>query len=89
MELLTKNEHPGYAKVQEFSRKFNEQPDLQSSPLPAKMVAISLVIIAAVMLVLAVMDPAEAGVLGSLAAVLTTISGIIYWSIRRGEKAAA
>jgi Na+/proline symporter len=89
MELMTKHEHPGYAKVQEFSRKFHEEPDLQSSPLPAKMVAISLVIIAAVMLVLAVLDPADANVLGSLAVVLTTISGVIHWSIRRGEKAAA
>ncbi|MBT5902161.1 MAG: Na+:solute symporter [Opitutaceae bacterium] len=89
MELMTKHEHPGYAKVQEFSRKFHEEPDLQSSPLPAKIVAISLVIIAAVMLVLAVLDPADANVLGSLAVVLTTISGVIHWSIRRGEKAAA
>lgn len=89
LELLAKKDHPGYARVQEFAKKFHEAPVAKSSTLPAKMVAISLVIIASVMLVLAVLDPNEAKVLGALAVVLGVIAAIIHWSIRRGEKATA
>lgn len=88
LELMAKGEHPGFQKVKDFSRSFHEAPPMKSSTLPAKMVAISLVVIAAVMLVLAVLDPNEAKVLGSLALVLGGLACIIHWSIRRKEAAA-
>lgn len=88
LEFASKKEHPGYARVQEFAKDFHEQPPVKSSTLPARMVAVSLVVVAAVMLVLSVLDPPEAKILGSLAVVLGVLAGIIHWSIKRKETTA-
>ena len=87
LEFSGKKEHPGYARVQEFAKDFHEQSTAKSSDLPAKMVTVSLVIIAVLMLGLAAFDRAEAPVLGSLAVVLGAIAGIIHWSIKRKSAA--
>jgi hypothetical protein len=87
LEFSGKKEHPGYARVQEFAKDFHEQSPAKPSDLPAKMVTVSLVIIAVLMLGLAAFDRAEAPVLGSLAVVLGAIAGIIHWSIKRKSAA--
>jgi len=50
------------------------------------MVSIALTIIAVLMVILAVRDREEAGILVSLAAVLAAIAGVLYLSIRRKER---
>ena len=86
IELLGKTEHPGWERVEESSRSFHDLPAATSSTLPAKMVAISLTVIAVLMVGLAIFDREEAGILVSLAVVLGLIAGALQYSIRVKEK---
>lgn len=87
IEFVVKTEHPGWKRTEESSRTFHEIPIATSSTLPAKMVAISMGVIAVVMAGLAILDRNEAGVLLGLAAVLAVIAAGMQWAIRRKEKA--
>jgi solute:Na+ symporter, SSS family len=86
MEILSQKVHPGWVRVEASASEFHEQPDLQSSTLPAVMVTITLVIIAVVMAGLAVFNSHDAGILGSFAVVLLAIASGLFWAIKRTER---
>jgi Na+/proline symporter len=83
LELIEKHEHPGWQRVQASQQEFHETEAVQSSSLPAKMVAITLAAIAAVMTLLAVMNRAEGKILISFALILFAIAAAIFLIIRK------
>ncbi|CAA6679674.1 MULTISPECIES: sodium:solute symporter family transporter [unclassified Lentimonas] len=88
LELVEKHEHPGWQRVQDSKLSFHETEDLQSSTLPAKMVAITLAAIAVMMSVLAMINHVDAKVLLCFALILYVISGTVYFIIRKADRAA-
>ena len=86
IEFTGKSEHPGWKRAEASQQSFHDLPAVESSTLPAKMVAISLAIISALMVVLAMLDREEAGVLIGLALVLAGIAGGTQWVVRKKEK---
>lgn len=86
LELFGKREHPGWERAQKAKRIFHEEPVAKTYTLPGKIVAISLVAIALLMGVLAVIDRNEAVVLLSLALVLLSISAVLFVLLRRADR---
>jgi len=66
---------------------FHEIPQLKSSTMPAKMVAITLVVIAVMMTILSFINQSEGVVLISFAMVLYAIAGLIFFLLRRTDNA--
>ncbi|MGJ8639549.1 MAG: sodium:solute symporter family transporter [Opitutaceae bacterium] len=89
LELIEKNEHPGWQRVEASKKSFHETEAIQSSTLPAKMVVITLAAIAVMMSVLAVMNREEVWVLAGFAGILYLIAGTVYMLIRRADKVIA
>lgn len=87
-ELLAKQESSGWSKVIAARKSFHEAPPAKTYTLPGKMVAISLVVIAALMAGLSIIDHKEAVVLITLAVLLLGIAGILFYFLRRSDKAA-
>lgn len=85
LELFIKGEHPGWERVQHSKLSFNETEDLKPSTLPAKMVAVTLSAIGAMMLVLAIVNHSEAKVLVSFSLILFLIVGVIFWAVRKTQ----
>lgn len=86
IEFTGKTQHPGWERAEASQKSFRELPAVKSSTLPAKMVSISLAVISALMIVLAIIDREEAGVLLGLAVVLAGIAGGTQWVIHRKDK---
>ncbi|MDO6473350.1 hypothetical protein [Maribacter sp. 1_MG-2023] len=86
LEFFEKNEHPGWARVQESQQKFSRIKSVQSSTMPAKMVMYALAILALVMIVLSFINMEETRILLSFAFMLIFISSGIYLIIRISEK---
>ncbi|QBG46666.1 Na+:solute symporter [Verrucomicrobia bacterium S94] len=82
LELVEKNEQPGWRKVLESKQAFQESEAVESSALPAKMVAITLAAIAAVMTVLGIINRAELKVLILFALILATVAAFLGFFIR-------
>ncbi|MGJ8642084.1 MAG: sodium:solute symporter family transporter [Luteolibacter sp.] len=82
LEIFTKGEHPGWGRVQASKATFHDSEEIISSTMPAKMVMYTLVAIAAVMGVLAIIDPEERNVLLLFALILILISGAVYLAVR-------
>ena len=87
-ELLAKQESSGWSKVIAARKSFHEAPPAKTYTLPGKMVAISLVVIAALMGGLSIIDHKEAVVLITLSVVLLGIAGVLFFFLRRADKAA-
>ncbi len=87
-ELLAKQESSGWSKVIAARKSFHEAPPAKTYTLPGKMVAISLVVIAALMGGLSIIDHKEAVVLITLSVVLLCIAGVLFIFLRRADKAA-
>ncbi len=85
LELMAKREHPGWKRVGAVQSAFDETPTLKSSTLPAKMVAVSLLVIVAVMVGLSVVNREEAGLLVAFALALAGIAGGIFYFVRKSE----
>ncbi len=86
IEFASKGEHPGWSRVGARQGAFREEPMLKSSPLPAKMVAVSLWVVAVVMIALSGLNREEAVLLAILALVLAVIGAGIYYFVRKAEK---
>jgi len=78
LEMIVRKEHPGWERVMAFSRNACEQPAVKSSPLPALMVGVTLIMIACLMTILAFVNKTDFNVLISFAAVLYLISIVIF-----------
>ncbi len=85
LELLSKREHPGWNRVEESKQAFHKTIAVNSSSLPAKMVAITLAAIAAVMAILALFDDSERSILFTFSIILLAIAGVTQYSIRKAE----
>lgn len=83
MELLSKNQHANWDRVEQSAQNFHGLPAKTTSTLPATMVAITLAVIAAVMGGLALFSPRDAGTLGIFATILLIIAGVIRWATQR------
>ena len=88
LELFEKHEYPGWERAQKAKRAFHEQPVLKTYTLPGKMVAISLAVIAVLMAILSFINREEAGILVTLAIVLSSIGGILFFFLRRADRLA-
>lgn len=82
LELLGKKEHAGYQKIQESKLAFEEKETVQSSTLPARMIMITLGIIAFVMVILSFINYKDRVVLLSFSGVLLVISMVIFFVIK-------
>jgi len=87
LELAERHEHPGWQRVMNSKNTFHEIPQLKSSTMPAKMVAITLVVIAVMMTILSFINQSEGVVLISFAMVLYAIAGLIFFLLRRTDNA--
>ncbi len=87
LELTEKHEHPGWQRVMNSKNAFQEMPQLKSSTMPAKMVSITLVVIAIMMTILSFINPSEGKVLISFAMVLYAIAGLVAFLLRKAGKA--
>lgn len=85
-ELFAKKEYQGWARAEKAKKAFHEQPTAQVYTLPGKMVAISLVVIAALMAGLAIFNGEEAGVLLTLTVVLLGIAGVLFHFLRKADQ---
>ncbi len=85
-ELCGQNENPGWKRAQKVKSAFREKPAVRTYTLPGKMVAISLVVIALWMGLLASINRQEAGILAFVSAVLIAIGGNLYVFLRRVDK---
>lgn len=83
LEVMAKTEHPGWARAMDSMRSFHESRELDSSDMPAKMVAITLAAIGSVMWVLAVFDPTARWTLLGFGAILFAISAVVFFASRR------
>lgn len=88
LELIEKHEHPGWQRVMESKQTFHETEVAQASTLPAKMVTITLMMIAVVMALLAVFDRESGRVLITFALSLFAVAGTILFFIRKSGRAA-
>lgn len=86
LELTEKEVHPGYQRIQASIRSFAETKEVQTSTMPAKMIAITLIMIALVMGVLAFVSPGEGSILLSFSGILLLIAGIVFLLIRQTAK---
>ncbi len=86
LELFEKQESPGWERAMSAQRAFHEIPAAKSYPLPGKMVAASLAVIAILMGALSAINREEAGILITLAIVLVAIAGILYWFLKRADR---
>ena len=82
LELLGKKEHAGFQKVQESKLAFEEKEIVQSSTLPARMIMVTLGIIAVVMVILSFINGEDRNVLLSFSGVLLAISIVIFLVIK-------
>ncbi|MGY8696440.1 MAG: hypothetical protein ACKVGW_19860, partial [Verrucomicrobiia bacterium] len=85
LELRGKGEHPGWQRVMNKEKAFRAAPTLKSSTLPGKMVVVSLAVISAVMIGLALINREESGLLISFSVVLAVIAGTLHALIRGAE----
>ena len=85
LEVVEKHEHPGWQRVMESQQAFHESAALQSSHLPARMVAITLGVIAVMMTILSMINRAEGKILITFAVVLYAIGGTVFLLIRRAD----
>ncbi|MDQ8180342.1 hypothetical protein [Pelagicoccus sp. SDUM812005] len=83
LELIMKNEHPGWQRVEASKLSFHEAEEVHSSTLPAKMVAITLAGIGIVMSVLSIFDTKERAVMLGFSLILFAIVGVVTVSIRK------
>ncbi|MFD2256016.1 Na+:solute symporter [Luteolibacter algae] len=83
LEVFTKSEHPGWQRVMASKASYQELPPVEASTMPAKMVAVTLAIVAAVMAALAMIDKAEGKILLIFSAVLLGISGVTFATVRK------
>lgn len=83
LEVLSKNQHPGWDRIEESARNFHEQPARESSTLPAVMVAITLGIIATVMGGLAIFTSSDSKTLAGFSIILLGIAAGITWAVKR------
>lgn len=85
VELLSRTEHTGWQRVQQASRQFSEQEAAVPSMLPIKMVAITLSVIAAGMVILALINHQAMATQLLFAGVLL----LIVWGVQKGINRAA
>jgi Na+/proline symporter len=78
LEIFGKQEHPGWQRVMETRKTFEESTVAKSSTLPGRMVAICLALLAVLMGVLSVINREETGTLVAVTIVLLTIAGTMY-----------
>lgn len=86
LELLKKTEHPGWGKVENSRKAFHEAEAVTTSTLPAKMIMVTLSAIGCLMIILAIINQAEAIILLSFAAILLAIVGVVYAGVKRIER---
>jgi len=86
LEMRTKNEHSGWQRVTNSQRTFQDSTPLRSSTLPARMVILSLIVLAVVMAGLALFNGHDAGLLFTFSITLFGIAGGLYFFVRRTEK---
>lgn len=86
LEMRAKNEHPGWQRVMNAQRLFQDAIPLSSSTLPARMVILSLIVVAFVMAGLALFNGHDAGLLFTFSLTLFGIAGGLYFFVRRTEK---
>ena len=87
IELFSRKESPRYQLIEQSKKAFHEAEALTYSTLPAKLILITIVAIAVVMLALSVFNPAEQWVLLCFSAALLAVAMVIYLLIRRAAKA--
>lgn len=83
LELVAKQTHPGWDRVMKSMRQFLETEAVQSSDMPAKMVAVTVAAIAVVMIVLAITNRQESLILFGFAAILLLIAGTVFFVVQR------
>tara|TARA_B100001123_G_scaffold444349_1_gene592916 strand:+ start:3059 stop:4786 length:1728 start_codon:yes stop_codon:yes gene_type:complete len=88
LEIFEKHEHPGWSRIMDTKKKFEELPPVKSSALPGKMVVICLTMLAVVMGALSIINREQFGVLITLTIVLLAIAGTMYGFIRRADRIA-
>lgn len=87
LELLEKHESPGWDRAVAMQQAFEEKPVAKAYTLPGKMVAIALVAIGVLMTGLTIIDSEEAGILIAFAIVVFGIAGVLYFFLRRADRA--
>jgi len=88
LELVQKNEHPGWKRAMKAKRAFHEEPVAKTYTLPGKMVAASLAVIAILMGSLSIINREGAGILVTFAIVLATIAGTLFVILRLADRRA-
>ena len=86
LEVIEKNEHPGWERVMKAKRVFHEEPVAKTYTLPGKMVAASLAVIALLMGTLSIINREGAGILITLAVVLAAIAGTLFVILRLADR---
>ena len=86
LEMRAKNEHPGWQRVTNAQRVFQDANPLSSSTLPARMVILSLIVVAFVMAGLALFNGHDTGLLFTFSLTLFGIAGGLHFLVRRTEK---
>ncbi|VGO18487.1 sodium:solute symporter family transporter [Pontiella sulfatireligans] len=86
LELTEKHEHPGWQRVMNSKQAFHETEAVQTSTMPAVMVAITLAVIGVMMTILALINRAEMKVLLSFALTLYAIVAVVFFAIRKAGK---
>ena len=83
LEVFRKKENPGWQRVMQTQKTFEESTLTNPSALPSRMVAICLALLAALMAILSVINREEAGTLVAIAIVLLSIACMMYLINRR------
>jgi len=86
LETRSRNDHPGWQQVRKAQRTFQDTLAPNSSTLPARMVILSLIVVAVVMGGLAFFNEHDAGLLLVFSLILFGIAGGLHLLVRRTPK---
>ena len=85
LELFSTRDQAGYQRVEVSKQIFQETIIVESSALPARMIAITLTVIGVMMMILSFTNQKEGAVLLTFSGILFAIATIIYLAIRRSR----
>lgn len=89
LELIEKKEYPGWERAMNARRTFHETPDPEPPTLPGKMVAVSLAAIGVMMILLAVIDRNDRGLILIFAVTLLSVAAVIHSCMIRMKRASS
>ncbi len=86
LEIFEKEEQSGWERIQTSKQTFYESKAVQSATMPARMVAITLAVIATMMMILAIINQSDATILLGFALTLYLIAVVVYLVICKSRK---